>query len=90
MKNRSFLINFLIFTFWFIIIIGLIIYAFWYFRILKQPSEPTPLMLDLRRRIEFVNNYSFKDANYYLKNLPVETLILPLIKNEEIGRDSLF
>lgn len=88
MKNK-----FLIFTIIIlapILIIGILTFFFWYFGILKKEAQSSEVILKLKTKLEFINNYSFESLSNYLRNLPTEFLSLPTITPEEIGKNNLF
>jgi hypothetical protein len=69
---------------------ALFIFFFWRFGIFKKEFEPTPEIIELKEKIEFVNRYSFQDLNQYLQKLPTVRIEIPTVSPEEIGRDTLF
>jgi len=70
--------------------LGLIIFAFWRFGIFKREVELPSIVLDIKAKIDFVNNYPFQDLNNYFQTLPAIKIEIPEIQPEEIGRSSLF
>lgn len=88
MKNKPFIFTSLIIAL--IFFIGIISLLFWRLGILKKEFSPSEEMLNLRKQLEFVQNYQFPNLNNYLPNLSTQVLELPVIQPEEIGRSNLF
>ena len=72
-----------------IFILGLIFFAFWRFGIFKQEPEVTGI-LEIKAKIDFVNNYPYQELSNYFQNLPATKVEIPEINPEELGRPSLF
>lgn len=88
MKNR--VLNFTLIFFGLVLAIAIISFLFWRLGILKKEPEPSQVIEDLKKKIDFINSYPFQTLNDYLKNLSTQVLQFPSISPEEIGRPSLF
>ena len=69
--------------------LGFSIFVFWRFGIFKKEAELGEI-LNIKSKIEFINNFPYQDLNKYFKDLPANKLEIPEINPEEIGRSGLF
>jgi hypothetical protein len=81
------LINFILLL---VFVLGFIIFAFWRFGIFKKEAELGAEILNIKAKIDFVDNYPYQNLSNYFQNLPTKKFEIPEIKPEEIGRSSLF
>jgi hypothetical protein len=65
-------------------------FIFWRFNIFKQEAQIGGSALDVKTKIEFIDNYPYQSLNDYFKNLKAVKTDVPSISKEEIGRESLF
>jgi len=80
------IVNFLVL----VIMIGFILIGLWRLNVLKMESETTEKIKISKETEEFIKGYSYSEILKFLNNLPNQKIELPKIKEEEIGRDSLF
>jgi hypothetical protein len=78
------------FTLLLIFFLGFLFFIFWRFNIFKQEVQIGGSALDVKTKIEFIDNYPYQSLNDYFKNLKAVKTDVPSISKEEIGRESLF
>ncbi len=76
----------------FVLILGgaIIFFLFWRLGIFKKEATLSQKVIEVKNQLEFINNYPFGGISNYLKNLSVQTIELPKVNPEEIGREKLF
>ncbi len=72
------------------VLAGLVFFIFWRAGILKIEPTLGSKFEEVKRQIDFVNNYPFDTVNNYIKDLQVQELTIPQVNPEEIGREKLF
>lgn len=70
--------------------VGGFIFVFWRFGIFKKTPTLSEEVLKIKEQTEFVQNYSFQEANNYLPKLSQEKIEIPPIATQELGRVNLF
>ncbi len=74
----------------FVLIVFIFVFLFWRLGILKKEPAPSSKIIEIKEKIDYIQNYPFNTVIDYLKDLSLQKIEIPQINPEEIGRENLF
>lgn len=87
---KSFITSVIYFSLILLLVLGAVIFAFWRFGIFKQEPKLSEEFLKIKEQTDYIQNYSFQEANNYLSKLTAGIIQVPEVSSSELGRTNLF